>query len=148
MSHHYRSQLPYVVPCYVNVMKYKTITKYHACKFLFCLYHTWCKTHFRLLSFNWPIAVSIQYCGCHLHFFLNYPANILYFFFAIQCSINNGLSLQAIYCESHHNWHNFWQKFISHEKCLVIVSTAFIWNLSQPKTNSARYYHKFAYIFM
>jgi hypothetical protein len=40
------------------------------------------------------------------------------------------------------------KKVIQHETCILIFSTAFLWNISHSEKNSARYYHKFTWVFM
>jgi len=37
---------------------------------------------------------------------------------------------------------------VKHKMCVLIFSTTFVWNTSDPKKNSARYYHKFTQVFM
>ena len=47
-----------------------------------------------------------------------------------------------------YKWHDFQKKSTGHKMCVLIFCTIFIWNVSQPKQNSARHYHKFGYVFM
>jgi hypothetical protein len=45
-------------------------------------------------------------------------------------------------------WHEFQEKIIENELCVLIFSTTFVWNISYLNKNSARYEHIFTYIFM
>jgi hypothetical protein len=49
-----------------------------------------------------------------------------------------------------HKRHDFRnkKKVIDHKMCVFIFSTTFVWNISHPKNNSARYYHKCTQISM
>jgi len=40
------------------------------------------------------------------------------------------------------------EKYIEHKMCVSIFSTAFVWNISYSKKNSAKYYHKCTSVFL
>jgi len=43
-----------------------------------------------------------------------------------------------------HKSHTFWKSITEHKMHVVTFSTTFVWNISQSKKNTARYYHKCA----
>jgi len=47
-----------------------------------------------------------------------------------------------------HEWHNFCKKLFEHKMCVLIISASFVWNISHSTKNSARYYHKFIYVYL
>jgi hypothetical protein len=48
-----------------------------------------------------------------------------------------------------HKRHDFWgEKVIEHTMCVLILSTAFFWNISHSKKNPARYYHTCTQVLM
>jgi hypothetical protein len=76
-------------------------------------------------------ACSLAYPTCNAH--------------APYCLI----SVAATYFSTlSHKRHDFWKKKLLNMKCVLIFSTAFIWNISHSKKNSARYCHKWENVFM
>jgi hypothetical protein len=47
-----------------------------------------------------------------------------------------------------HKRHDFRKNVIEHKMCVLILSTNFVWNISHPKKNSARYYNRCTQVFM
>ena len=46
-----------------------------------------------------------------------------------------------------HTSYDFQKKVIEHKMCVLIFSMTFVWNISNFKKNSVRYYHKYSQIF-
>ena len=47
-----------------------------------------------------------------------------------------------------HKWHNFQNKVTEYKICVLISSTTSVWNISHSENYSARYYHKYTWVFM
>ena len=58
-----------------------------------------------------------------------------------------GLSGSTIFSTLLHKQHNFQKECMEHKMCVLIFTKNFNWNISQPKKNSARYYHKCIQVF-
>jgi hypothetical protein len=59
-----------------------------------------------------------------------------------------GLSVSIIFFPPlSHKRHEFRKRFTEHKMCVSILSTAFVWKISNSNKNSARYYHKYIQVF-
>ena len=68
----------------------------------------------------------------------------------VPCTVHDICGLSGLLHSSRlfHEQHKFWKEVTERKLCVLIFSTAFFWNISHSKKNSARYYHKSTYIFM
>jgi hypothetical protein len=46
-----------------------------------------------------------------------------------------------------HKLHDFWEKVIECEMCVLTFCATFVWNISHSEKNSATYYHKYTWVF-
>ena len=59
-----------------------------------------------------------------------------------------GLTGCTYFSTMSHKRHYFWKKVTEHKMCGLSYSTNFVWNISNLKKNSWRYYHKRTEVFM
>jgi len=98
--------------------------------------------HLHNHSCHWK-AASIKYyeceCVCILALITQHANQI---FSVRYCIVTCGLPDSATFFHKCHDY----QKKLPNIKC--VLSTIFVWNISHSKKNSARYDHKFIYVFM
>ena len=79
-------------------------------------------------------SVGICLCVCRL----TYACAVL----------SEGLAGSTIFSTLSHKRHGSLKKVTEHKKCVLILSTNFVWNISHSKKNSTRYWHKCQNVFM
>jgi hypothetical protein len=68
----------------------------------------------------------------------------------MRCRVLSSAACQALpyFSTLYHKRYDFRKKVTKRKMCVLIFSTAFVWNISHSKKNSARYYHKCTQLFM